>query len=284
MFERSNLVTILPWEALIRARWFQHAPCSARRDTGDVVGDRSDFFVSHAGADRAWAEWVSWQLQQAGYTVELDVWDWAVGRNFVTAISDALDRCDRVVALFSAAYFDRDRYTTEEWATALLHVPSTRAGRLVPVRIENVPTDAMPAVLRPLLFCDLFGLEAAEARRVLLGAIQGPQRPDGAPVFPGKGAPAKARNRGDPGPRLPGTLPPVWNLPARNPAFTGRDDLLVTVRKRLLAGDRAVVQAFQGMGGVGKTQLAVEYAHRFAGSYDLAWWVSCEHSGLLGDQ
>ena len=56
-----------------------------------MVGDRADFFVSHAGADRAWAEWVAWQLTEAGYTVELDVWDWAAGRNFVTAMSDALD-------------------------------------------------------------------------------------------------------------------------------------------------------------------------------------------------
>ena len=70
-------------------------------------GDGKDFFVSHAGADRAWAEWVAWELAEAGYTVELDVWDWAAGRNFVTAMSDALGRCDRVVALFSAAYFDR---------------------------------------------------------------------------------------------------------------------------------------------------------------------------------
>ena len=75
-------------------------------------GDRKDFFVSHAGADRAWAEWVAWQLEQAGYTVVLDVWDWAAGQNFMAEISAALDRCDRVVALFSAAYFDPDRYTT----------------------------------------------------------------------------------------------------------------------------------------------------------------------------
>ena len=58
----------------------------------------------------------------------------------------------------------------------------------------------------------------------------------------------------------------------------------MAVRERLLAGDRAVVQAFQGMGGVGKTQLAIEYAHRFAGAYDLAWWVNSEQAGLIGDQ
>jgi hypothetical protein len=86
------------------------------------------------------------------------------------------------------------------------------------------------------------------------------------------------------GPRQLGSLQRVWNIPARNPGFAGRDDLLEAVRKRLLAGDRAVVQALRGMGGVGKTQLAIEYAHRFAAAYDLAWWVNSEQGGLIGDQ
>jgi two-component SAPR family response regulator len=63
---------------------------------------------------------VAWQLIDAGYSVELDVWDWAAGRNFVTAMSDALARAERLVALFSAAYFERERYTTEEWSASLV--------------------------------------------------------------------------------------------------------------------------------------------------------------------
>jgi TIR domain/Tetratricopeptide repeat/NB-ARC domain len=254
------------------------------RDTGDVRADGIDFFVSHAGADQAWAEWVAWQLAEAGYTVELDVWDWAPGRNFVTAMNDALERAARVVALFSAAYFDRSRYTTEEWSAALVHVPGAKQDRVVPVRVEEVAAELVPAVLRPLMWCDVFGVDADQARRRLLDAVRGPRRPDGEPVFPGRGATGGPGRLGRSGPRLPGSVPRVWNIPARNPVFTGRDQMLVTLRDVLTRGDRAVVQALHGMGGVGKTQLAAEYAWRFAGTYELAWWVDAEQAGLIGDQ
>jgi TIR domain len=212
------------------------------------------------------------------------MWDWAAGRNFMLAMSDALERADRVVALLSAAYFDRSRYTTAEWTAAALHMPGVDDGRLVPVRVENLPLTGMPAVLRPLVFCDVFGVDAAQAQRVLLEAVRGPRRPDGQPVFPGAGSPGELSRLGGAGPRLPGSVPRVWNIPARNPAFTGRDKELAAVRERLLAGGSAVVQALDGMGGVGKTQLAAEYAHRFARAYDLAWWVDCEQAALIGDQ
>jgi uncharacterized protein DUF4062 len=59
-------------------------------------------------------------------------------------------------------------------------------------------------------------------------------------------------------------VPKVWQVPPPNPNFTGREDELERLHE-WLAGHRAVtVHALYGMGGIGKTQIATEYAHRYA--------------------
>jgi DNA-binding SARP family transcriptional activator len=79
-------------------------------------------------------------------------------------------------------------------------------------------------------------------------------------------------------------LPGVWNVGPRNPGFVGRDATLTHLRERLRSGGTAVVQALHGMGGVGKTQVMIEYAHRYAAGYDVVWWVNAEETGLIGEQ
>jgi tetratricopeptide (TPR) repeat protein len=85
-----------------------------------------------------------------------------------------------------------------------------------------------------------------------------------------------ATTRGD-GARKP---PPVWgNVPPRNRAFTGREQLLEDLHRRLQEGTTAVLpEALQGMGGVGKSQLAVEYVYRHLGEYQVIWWIPSEQS------
>src|SRR3954447_19130610 len=78
---------------------------SSSRPVGLVSGRGTDFFVSHAGRDTGWAEWLGWQLQQAGYSVELGVWDWAPGEDFVARMSAALEWADRLLAVCTEAYF-----------------------------------------------------------------------------------------------------------------------------------------------------------------------------------
>ncbi|MFE6332068.1 FxSxx-COOH system tetratricopeptide repeat protein [Streptomyces sp. NPDC057806] len=78
--------------------------------------------------------------------------------------------------------------------------------------------------------------------------------------------------------------PRIWgNIPPRNPNFTGRVDLLERLSERLREGTTTVrSQAIHGMGGVGKTQLAIEYAYRHQSEYDVVWWVPAERPGQIG--
>lgn len=80
------------------------------------------------------------------------------------------------------------------------------------------------------------------------------------------------------------TQPRVWgNIPPRNPNFTGRVDLLGRLSDRLREGTTTVLpEAIHGMGGVGKTQLAIEYAYRHQSEYDIVWWIPAERPGQIG--
>ncbi|GAB4050225.1 FxSxx-COOH system tetratricopeptide repeat protein [Catellatospora paridis] len=82
----------------------------------------------------------------------------------------------------------------------------------------------------------------------------------------------------------PGLLGMTVNLPGRNPDFSGREDLRCEVERILGAGPVAVV-AVQGMGGIGKTQLALELAHRgwAVGRYEVAWWVRAESALTIAE-
>jgi len=73
----------------------------------------------------------------------------------------------------------------------------------------------------------------------------------------------------------------VWTIPARTAQFTGREHLLNHLAATVRSEGRAVVAAVTGMGGLGKTTTAIEFAHRHANSFDIAWWIPAEDPALV---
>jgi tetratricopeptide (TPR) repeat protein len=71
---------------------------------------------------------------------------------------------------------------------------------------------------------------------------------------------------------------PLTNLPfERNPFFTGRDKILKDLRLALTKNSTtSLTQAVSGLGGLGKTQTAIEYAYRYSGDYKAVFWVRAD--------
>ena len=76
--------------------------------------------------------------------------------------------------------------------------------------------------------------------------------------------------------RYPGASGQITNLPVRNANFTGRDAVLRQLREELRSqGTAGPPVTVQGLFGVGKTQVALEFGHRFKADYDVVWWLNC---------
>ncbi len=237
---------------------------------------KKNFFISFNRADRAWAEWIAWQLEEEGYTTLLQTWDFRPGGNFVLDMQDAAKNSERTLAVLSPDFLASE-YTQPEWAAAFARDPTGKRQALVPVRVRECnPT----GLLAQVVHVELVGIldEAAARTELLKGVRKGRAKPERAPEFP-----LLARRSVESRPRFPGALPRVWNVPvSRNPNFTGREDFLAALSSALSSGrPAALTQAVHGLGGVGKTQLAAEYAYRHSHLYDVVWWVRSEEPAAL---
>ena len=234
-----------------------------------------DFFVCYNKADRRWAEWIAWHLEEAGYQVTIQAWDFRPGANFVLEMQRAATEAARTVAVLSPDYLAA-RFTQPEWAAAFAQDPTGEKGTLLPVRVRDCD---LAGLLPQIIYVDLVGQEETVAKDALLAGVQrGRAKPTTAPGFPGAATRMVAER-----PRFPGALPSIWNVPFRhNPNFTGRETILAALQTALTSGQPgAQVQAICGLGGVGKTQLTAEHAYRHTADYNLVWWVRAEESTTL---
>ena len=231
--------------------------------------ERRDFFISYTGSDRQWAEWIAWQLEEAGYTLFVQAWDFRPGSNFVAEMDRAAKCAERTLLVLSSAYLDSD-YAFAEWAAAFRQDPRGTRRQLLPVRIEPCRVDGL---LGPVVYIDLVSLDEAQARERLLAGVQEGRAKPAMVAFPGQNTPQELHAHA----AFPGSLPIIWNIPyLRNPVFTGREQLLTQLADALKSGEAVALaqpQAISGLGGVGKTQIVVEYAYRHRQDYQAVLWT-----------
>jgi hypothetical protein len=166
---------------------------SSSRTRGRRTADDGswDFLVSYAPAaeaDQGWAEWISWQLEDAGYDVHIEAWDGLAGMNVAGRVDRAVTGSKRTIVVLTSDYAIKGRHEAD-WHTAWLADPQGTDRVLIPVRVEEFDP---PGLLQGIVPVDLVGLAEDEARERLLERISqslgGRAKPDVQPPFPGRRA------------------------------------------------------------------------------------------------
>src|SRR3954463_5192422 len=146
----------------------------------DTTDSKRDFFVSFNQADRAWAAWIAWTLEEAGYSVWFQDWDFK--GNFVLEMDRAHTQSRRTIAVLSPDYL-ASRFTAPEWAARFAQDATSTHDLLIPVRVRSCE---LQGLLVQIIYVDLVGANREQARERLLNRVAGIRpKPKEEPLFPG---------------------------------------------------------------------------------------------------
>ncbi|NUR62939.1 MAG: tetratricopeptide repeat protein [Catenulispora sp.] len=213
-----------------------------------------ELVVTYVAEDRMWADWIGALLRRAGFTVGVRTF----GADAVRHV--AADQRRRAVVIVSSSSARSARVTQETRALV-------ETGQLIAVPVSELRVDERLGVPQTV---ELAGLSEPQAAIRLLRVVGLTE------------AEASAVDLAS-GPRFPGISPRIWDVPGRNATFTGRGEVLERLRDGIAGSSPTVILpvALHGLGGVGKTQVALEYAHRFKADYDLVWWINAEQPDFI---
>ena len=238
-----------------------------------------DVFLSHNGMDKPAVEQIARILvDKNGMQVWLDKWNLIPGNPWQEEIEAALNDCKTAAVFLGPSGIGP--WENAEMRVALRKRVQNTTFRVIPVLLPGAPDNKnleIPEFLSLLTWVDFrTGLNNSEAMQRLIAGIKG--IPPG-PAITGITAIPVEGELPEPGP-----LPFGSRLPFnRNVLFTGRENALQTLANDLLLKDAGlpIIQAVSGMGGIGKTQLAVEFAYRYGRNFKGVHWLNAADPDIL---
>jgi predicted acylesterase/phospholipase RssA len=139
-------------------------------------------FISYTSSDKHWADWIGWNLRDAGHEPFVHEWEIGPGENIARWMEERVQQADRFLAVFSDAYIEAAYSQSERWA-AYWEDPRGRSGFLIPIEVRKV--SEWPTFVRPLKRLSLIDFDEPEARK-RLDFLQPPKGPRENPIFPGR--------------------------------------------------------------------------------------------------
>ncbi len=142
----------------------------------------ADFFISYTSADERWAEWIGYVLEENGYGVILQAWDFRPGSNFVLEMQTAASTAERTIMVLSPDYL-KSQFTSPEWASAFASDPQGLKRSLVPILVRPCKVEGL---LKPLVHINLSEVgEQQASKRLLAGVRSERSKPTARPSYPG---------------------------------------------------------------------------------------------------
>jgi tetratricopeptide (TPR) repeat protein len=233
--------------------------------------------IVHAAMDQLWAEWAAGHLARAGLKPRRYVYQSATGQTLIEQVDQATADGGRLVLILTPRLKVVVGRPEPEWERAVEHALSL-PGQVIPIIVDRFPSPASVWGLAPVNLAAV--TEPAKARRRLLAALR-------CPIDHIDETASELDTDADEPMRYPGNEPRVMNsyFPPRERAFTGRHQQLQAIRDLFDTGeDDTRTVALHGMGGIGKSAIAVEYAHRYRAAYDVVWWIDATNRMYVRDQ
>ncbi|MEY9932667.1 tetratricopeptide (TPR) repeat protein [Catenulispora sp. GP43] len=232
-----------------------------------------DALVVHCDADETWVSWIDEALADHGFQTHRLSWS-ADGEDLGRTIGDVLGGgVSCCVVVLSEAFLAAADYSPRQWRTALRD-SADLLDRLFPVVVDRAQLPAeLPLEVRQQII-DISDVGEQAARERLIQAVSGEPPVGRVPVRTRDG---KVRTR------FPASDPAIWCpwTPSRNFSFVGRDKELKVLHSRLWDAPRGQARvAITGLGGVGKSQIAVEYMYRYQSEYDAVWFVRATRTAI----